>query len=141
MIIYKEMQEVDIRNALDFWKGVPGVHLHDNGEDTYEGVLLYLKRNPGCSFVAIDNGDIVGAILCGHDGRRGFINHLGVAVSYRRKGIATQLVERSLQQFKKEGIKKSALFVLNENEEAMKFYRTIGWGEESIVKIFMKILS
>ena len=138
-ISYKILESACIDEVLEFWKHTPGVHLHENGEDTKEGIEAYLLRNPNCSFIARDNNEIVGAILCGHDGRRGFVNHLGVSVTHRRSGIATHLLELVQNAFVHNNIKKGALFVLNDNDAAQLFYKTVGWNEEDIVKIFCKV--
>lgn len=129
-----------IERVLEFWKGTKGVHIHENGEDTKEGIELYLERNPGCSFIAMDGDKIIGAILCGHDGRRGFINHLGVSVEYRRMGIGTKLLDMVQDALVKNNIKKGALFVLKDNTEGQAFYEAIGWKVEDIVKIYCKLL-
>lgn len=138
-IVYNTLESDCIDEVLAFWKHTHGVHLHENGEDTKEGIEAYLLRNPNCSFIARDNNEIVGAILCGHDGRRGFINHLGVCVAYRRMGIATHLLELVQNVLTQNNIKKGALFVLNDNEAGQLFYKAIGWNEEDIVKIFSKV--
>lgn len=129
-----------IDQVLEFWKHLTGVHLHTNGEETYEAVKQYLERNPGCSFVAIHQDTIVGAVLSGHDGRRGYINHLGVAKAYRRTGIGSHLLSMVENQFKCCGIKKEALFVLKDNTLAQQFYTSIGWQEETIVKTYTKLI-
>ncbi len=140
MINYKPLTSNQINEAILFWKNTSGVHLHDNGEDTKEGIELYIKRNPECSFIATDGGKIIGTILSGHDGRRGFINHLGVATEYRRQGIAAHLLGLSQDTFRKNGIHKCALFVLKENTDGQEFYEKIGWKEEDIVKVYCNII-
>ena len=139
-IVYRTFTAEDCRKALDFWANAPGVQLHKNGEDTVEGLTAYLKRNPGCSFIAEREGEMVGAILCGHDGRRGIIHHLAVDTRYRRLGIGKKLMRLSLEQLKAEGIKKSLLFVLKENDLGEAFYRSLFWKEEGSVKIYAKVI-
>lgn len=139
-IIYRNLEKGDIENVLSFWAVLDGVHLHSNGEESVEGISIYLDRNPGLSYVAMCNGEIVGAILCGHDGRRGYMNHLGVSEEYRNKGIAKHLIYLAEQQLKEIGIKKEALFVLCENETAQGFYEHIGWKEETLVKVYGKLV-
>lgn len=117
------------------------MHLHSNGEETYNAICSYLQRYPNLSFVAVCESEIVGAVMCGHDGRRGYLNHLGVRSEYRRKGIAKELLNRVECELIKAGIKKEALFVLCDNISAQEFYEHIGWKEESIVKVYAKIIS
>ncbi|HIC90022.1 MAG TPA: GNAT family N-acetyltransferase, partial [Anaerolineae bacterium] len=88
-----------------------------------------LDRNPGFSFVARDGRLLVGAILCGHDGRRGYIHHLAVYRRHRHKGIGRELVERSLHALKRVGIRKCHIFVFSDNQEAIAFWKHIGWTE------------
>lgn len=90
--------------------------------------------------MAACGSEIVGAVMCGHDGRRGYLNHLGVSYEYRRKGIAKQLLDRADNELRKIGIKKEALFVLCDNTSAQEFYEHIGWKEETIVKVYAKII-
>lgn len=140
MITYIPMEAEHISETLLFWKQTPEVYLHENGEDTKAGIEAYLYRNPDCSYIALENGKIIGAILAGHDGRRGLINHLAVAPEYRRQGIGKQLLHLAKHALKKNGIPKCALFVLKENREGIEFYRNIGWKEETIVSTYSKIL-
>ena len=86
-----------------------------SGADEREHIESYLKRNPSMSFVAKNNGAIVGAVLCGHDGRRGYIHHLAVAETYQKRGIGRGLTERCLQSLKHVGIQKCHLFVYHTN--------------------------
>jgi Acetyltransferases len=79
-------------------------------------------------------------ILCGHDGRRGLIHHLGVDIRYRRLGIGKKLMQISLGQLKAQGIKKCTLFVLKGNDIGESFYKSLQWKEEDIVKIYAKVL-
>ena len=137
---YRVMQERDIKDVLLFWRNINGVHMHSNGEETYDAILSYLQRNPDLSFVAVSDSKIIGAVMCGHDGRRGYLIHLGVSMEYRRKGIAKQLLDRVEKELSKIGIKKEALFVLCDNSSAQEFYEHIGWKEETIVKMYSKLI-
>ncbi len=139
MITYKLLKTDMVDQTISFWKQIKGVHLHENGEDTKEGIDAYLLRNPDCSYIAVEGEMIVGAILAGHDGRRGFINHLAVAPEYRKQGIATKLIQLAENAFKKNGIHKSALFVLKDNYSGIEFYKKIGWTEETIVDIYSNV--
>lgn len=105
-IEYRVMKDSDINLVLAFWQNINGVHMHSNGEETYDAILSYLQRNPDLSFVAVCGSEIVGAVMCGHDGRRGYLNHLGISSEYRRRGIAKQLLNRVEKELIKLGIKK-----------------------------------
>jgi N-acetylglutamate synthase len=119
------MTIVDYDAAVQLWTGTAGVRLRD--ADSREGVEKYLARNPGLSFVAEFDGLLVGTIMSGHDGKRGYIQHLSVLDSYRRRGIGSKLVELCLEALKKDGILKSHLMILVENEVGKKFWSRLGW--------------
>ena len=87
---FRPFEISDVDQVLDFWSNIDGIFLHSNGEDSSAGIISYLKRNPSFSFIAQKHSDIVGAIMAGHDGRRGFIHHLAVSPSIR---IALPLLE------------------------------------------------
>jgi putative acetyltransferase len=139
-VTYRTFLKEDCKEALAFWANTPGVLLHKNGEDTTEGVVNYLARNPGLSFVAEHDGRIIGAILCGHDGRRGLIHHLAVDPGYRKMGIGKRLVRLATEQLKAQHIKKCFLFVLKENDIGEAFYKSQLWREEYAVKAYSKVL-
>ncbi|MGN1021834.1 MAG: GNAT family N-acetyltransferase [Aristaeellaceae bacterium] len=139
-IEYRTMRPDDLPAALLLWQGVDGVHLHSNGEESCEALRRYLQRNPGLSHVALCGTAMVGAVLCGHDGRRGYLQHLAVHPDFRRRGIARQLLGRVEQGLSRAGIRKEALFVLCGNTSAQAFYEHMGWQEETVVKIFSRVL-
>jgi ribosomal protein S18 acetylase RimI-like enzyme len=95
--------------------------------DSREGTQRYLERNPGLSFVAVLHGRIVGCVMCGHDGRRGYLQHLAVDPSHRRQGIGAVLVRRCLDALKDLGIDKIHLDVLADNLPAQRYWTRYGW--------------
>jgi len=120
-----ELTISDYDDAIALWKSCFGVSIRD--ADSRENIERYLNRNQGLSFKAIKGDKLVGTILCGHDGRRGYINHLAVGYGDRTQGIGRKLVETSLYELKKQGIEKCHLFVFVENIEATKFWEKLGW--------------
>lgn len=119
------MTLADYDEALRLWRDTEGVGLNES--DARPAIALYLKRNRGTSFVARDGKELVGAVLCGHDGRRGYLYHLAVAPSHRGKGLGTKLVGRCLAQLRKQGILKCNIFVYTHNDRGEKFWRAQGW--------------
>jgi putative acetyltransferase len=122
----------DFDAVLAFWKSCqPGVGLNESDERAH--IIRFLERNPNMSFIARDpTGNIIAAVLCGHDGRRGYLHHLAVAQSYRRQGLGKELVHRCLSQLTAAGIPKCNIFLFKQNTEAQKFwqsqgYRTVDW--------------
>jgi ribosomal protein S18 acetylase RimI-like enzyme len=102
-----------------------GVRLRD--ADSREATARYLERNPGLSFVAFVDGVIVGCVMCGHDGRRGYLQHLAVSQPYRRRGIGSALVKACLTKLEGLGILKTHIDVLVENQQAHGFWRRHSW--------------
>lgn len=103
----------------------PGISLRD--ADSREATSRYLQRNPGMSFVAQVDGTLSGCVMCGHDGRRGYLQHLLVLPAYRRQGIAHGLVEHCLAALEQQGIVKCHLDVFKTNEAAGHYWRSQGW--------------
>ncbi len=116
----------DYAGIYRLWISTPGMGLNTT-DDSREGIAQYLRRNPTSCFVAKEAGEIVGSILAGHDGRRGFIYHLSVTMSHRKKGIGTALVERAMEALKQEGIHKVALVVMAGNETGNAFWESHGF--------------
>lgn len=116
------------------WRSCEGVGL-DSDVDSKGRLEMYLWRNPGLSFVAVQRGKVVGAVLCGHDGRRGYLHHLAVAKEYRNKGIGNRLVEKVLSKLQQLGIRKCNLFMYADNVEGQQFWRHIGWCERGELKV------
>ncbi len=125
MIEYRIMTMDDYSEAYDLWI-ICGNGLNDK-DDSPEGIERYLKRNPSTSFVATCDGKVVGVILCGHDGRRGIIQHACVSPDYRRLGIGNKLVELALEALKEEGINKVLLVAFKKNEGGNAFWEAQGF--------------
>jgi ribosomal protein S18 acetylase RimI-like enzyme len=121
----REMVPTDYPRLRTLWEASEGVGLSD--ADSPEGFEQFLRRNPGMSSVALDGELLIGGVLCGHDGRRGYIHHLAVSSSHRRRGVARCLVARSLSRLGAEGIQKCHVFVFGENEEGRLFWEASGW--------------
>ncbi len=128
-MIIRKMTLVDYEVMYELWLACEGVGLGDS--DGREQIGLFLARNPGTSFVAEVNGRLVGTILGGHDGRRGYIHHTAVHPDCRRKGIGQQLVARCLAALRARGILKCHLFVHQTNKAAQAFWRSIGWHDRA----------
>ena len=124
-IEYRLMNIEDYEQAYDLWI-LCGNGLN-NKDDSREGIDRYLKRNPTTSFVAVSEEKVVGVILCGHDGRRGIIQHACVSPEYRRFGIGSKLVDLALEALKAEGINKVLLVAFKKNEGGNKFWESQGF--------------
>lgn len=127
----------DYDEVLALWRATEGVGLNES--DSRENIAAYLARNPGLSFVARDeSGRIVGAVLCGHEGRRGYINHLAVASAHRGQGIGKRLVEACFTGLKKAGITRCNIFVFADNADGQEFWRHNGWKARADLRVMQK---
>lgn len=118
------------------WQQCDGVGLSD--ADSRESIKKYLERNQGMSFVALSSGKVVGVILAGHDGRRGYIHHLSVHPDFRRQGLARRLVDCSIKALQDSGIQKCHLFIFNNNQGGLAFWENIGWKRRLDLSIVSK---
>ena len=122
------MRASDYDAVRSLWMTIKGFAIRSM-DDSREGVNKFIERNPGLSTVAIEDGHIVGAILCGHDGRRATLYHVCVAESYRKRGIGKAMVVRCMEELQKEGINKVALIAFTHNDVGNAFWKEIGWTE------------
>jgi putative acetyltransferase len=121
------------------WRECEGIGLSE--ADSPANIQSYLKRNPEMSFVAVSNGSVVGAVLCGHDGRRGYIHHLAVHPQARRNSIGRQLVDHCLRALQRAGIQKCHIFVINQNQVGLAFWKSVGWTPRSDIGLVSKSIS
>ena len=128
----------DYDAVMQLWQNTPGIGLSE--ADSQENILRFLKRNAGLSLLAESGKTVVGAVLCGHDGRRGYIHHLAVKEQYRGHGHGKNLISRCLALLKKEGIGKCHLFVFTDNSSGSKFWEKEGWTQRDELHIFSKTL-
>ena len=122
----RKMEISDYSQVKELWMTIHGFAIRSI-DDSYEGVERFLKRNPDTSVVAIEDGRIVGAILCGHDGRRGCLYHVCVHEAYRLRGIGKAMVVFCMEALKKEHINKVSLIAFTRNDVGNAFWRQIGW--------------
>ena len=104
--------------------------------DSREQIDRYLDRNAGMSQVAVADGKIVGTVLAGHDGRRGFIHHMAVMPQYRRKGIGHSLANTAIEKIKAEGIDKTHIFCYQNNETGQNFWKDFGFKKRDDVFVY-----
>ena len=123
----REMTIADYDPVYALWNESEGIGLSD--ADSKEGIKRFMGRNPGFSFVALDEGKIVGGALCGHDGRRGYIHHLATTKSHRHQGIGRSLVGRCMYALMRVGIGKCHLFVFGDNQGAIDFWEKVGYAQ------------
>ncbi|EOG8474872.1 GNAT family N-acetyltransferase [Campylobacter upsaliensis] len=122
----RAMQEEDYEKVYALWCEIKGFGLRSI-DDSFENISAFLGRNPGLSAVAELDGEIVGSILCGHDGRTGGFYHVCVHKNHRKKGIAHEMTKFCLEALKKEKINKIALIAFKSNDLGNEFWRHYGF--------------
>ncbi len=123
----------DYDEAYALWQETEGMGL--SSADSPSAIAAYLLRNPGLSLVARINGVWIGTVLCGHEGRRGFLHHLAVARGRRGQGIGKGLVDRCLSALAAAGIQKCHIFLHVDNRAGEAFWRHTGWKERTELKM------
>ncbi len=125
-VTVRSMTTEDYPAVKALWQSIRGFGIRSI-DDSEEGVGRFLARNPGISVVAEQDGVIVGAILCGHDGRRGCLYHVCVKDGSRRQGIGKAMVVFCMEALKKERINKVSLIAFTKNDVGNAFWKEIGW--------------
>ena len=130
MVDYAALRVEDYALALALWRQADGVRV--GPFDTEADCARFLARNPGLSLVARNAGKLVGAVLCGHDGRVGYLHHLAVAYDARRLGIGRELVRRSLILLAAAGVPEAYAFVQRRNPAGQAFWQACGWQNRGV---------
>lgn len=124
---------MDYPEIVALWKASEGVGL--GASDEPSAIAQFLDRNPGLSKVAIVDGRIAGAVLAGHDGRRGYLHHLAVAAEFRGRGIGRRLVDACCEELGSLGLVKCNVFVYEANEEGRAFWEHLGWARRDDLRL------
>lgn len=133
-MIIREMKIEDYDEVYEMWQITTKRAL--SKADEKPQMERYLKHNAGMSQVAVADGKIVGTVLAGHDGRRGFIHHMAVMPEYRRKKIGHSLAQRAIEKIESEGIDKTHIFCYQNNETGQSFWRDFGFEKREDVFVY-----
>ncbi|WP_026887626.1 GNAT family N-acetyltransferase [Clostridium beijerinckii] len=126
-IVVQAMKELDIDQVLKLWRDIFGSSFLEESV-TKEQLVTYLKKNPKASSVACTrDGKVIGALLCGSDGIRGFIYHIAIYNEYRVNEIEKRMLDRSLEKLKEIGIKTGFIFTQSSNHDMEVAFNSIGW--------------
>lgn len=136
----KKMTIDDYEKLFEMWQSTPNMGLRSL-DDSKEGISFFLKRNPNTNFVAYDDNKLIGAILSGHDGRRGYIYHTVVLPEYHRQGIAANLVDMAVKALQEECITRVCLNVMETNEQGKKFWIDRGWEKKDFLGFYSKSIT
>ena len=140
MVTVRSMQIEDYDQVYALWMTIHGFSIRTI-DDSREGVERFLKRNPGISVVAEMDGRVVGAILCGHDGRRGCLYHVCVHEDYRMHGIGRAMVVHCMNALQQEGINKVSLIAFTKNDIGNAFWKQIGWTKREDLNYYVFVLN
>ncbi len=132
------MKANDYAHALNLWQSLPGLGL--SKADEKNAIQDFLGKNPTTCFVAQDSGRIIGTVLGGSDGRRGYLYHLAVHKDYQRLGLGRQLAEICLAALKSQGMQKCHIFVISSNLEGIQFWKKLGWLLREDIHVMSKDL-
>lgn len=136
----RQMKIEDYEEVYHLWKRIRGFGIRSM-DDSKKGIDRFLKRNPTTSVVAEEGGKIVGAILCGHDGRRGCLYHVCVDEAFRRHGIGKAMVVKTMEALKEEQINKVCLIAFTSNDVGNAFWNTIGWTKREDMNYYDFVLN
>ena len=127
----------DYPAARSLWENAgPGINVRRSDEP--EEIQKKLQRDPDLFLVAVADGKIVGTVIGGFDGRRGLLYHLAVEADFRKQGIGGLLMDEVERRLKAKGCLKCYLMVTAENENAMRFYESLGWERMDTVYTYAK---
>lgn len=130
----------DYEEVYALWMSIKGFAMRSI-DDSRGGVARFLKRNPDTSVVAVEDGKIVGSILCGYDGRRGCLYHVCVHADYRRRGIGKAMVVYCMKALEKEEISKVSLIAFTQNDVGNAFWKEIGWTRREDLNYYDFVLN
>lgn len=139
-ITIRIMTAQDYEGVKALWRSIKGFAIRSL-DDSREGVERFLKRNPTTSVVAETGGQIVGGILCGHDGRRGCMYHVCVSEQWRMRGIGKAMVVKAMEELKKEHINKVSLIAFSSNDIGNAFWKEIGWTKREDLNYYDFLLN
>ncbi len=140
MMKIRPMTIEDYESVHALWMTIKGFAIRSI-DDSKEGVERFLLRNPKTSVVAELDGKIVGAILCGHDGRRGCLYHVCVHPDHRRRGIGKSMVVFCMNALKESRISKVSLIAFTANDVGNAFWKTIGWTRREDLNYYDFVLN
>ena len=136
----REMKIEDYSEVILLWKQIKGFVLR-SVDDSQEGIVKFLKRNPTTSVVAVIDGKIVGSVLCGHDGRQGILYHVCVDSKYRLQGIGKEMVSHAVNALKDEGISKTSIIAFRKNNVGNLFWKELGWNMREDLNYYSYVLN
>jgi ribosomal protein S18 acetylase RimI-like enzyme len=132
MVTIRPYLHADRDLVVDLWQRCGLVR---SNNDPFKDIARKLKVRPDLFLVALLDNTIVGTVMVGYEGHRGWINYLGVCPNHRRRGIARQMMDEAERLLRLEGCPKINLQVRTSNTEVLAFYRAIGYLPDDVVSL------
>lgn len=126
-MIIREMNCTDYEDVKNVWLSCKGMGLNDV-DDSVAGITKFINRNPSTCFVAEERGSIIGSLMAGYDGRRGYVYHTAVLPEFRGRGVGGALVKKMLNAMRALGVTKVALVAFSANESGNSFWQKHGFS-------------
>jgi ribosomal protein S18 acetylase RimI-like enzyme len=126
-IVLDTIRETDYPKLIKLWEAAGNIEVRQT--DTPEMLARFLDRNPTCSYAAYAGTRLIGAVLAGHDGRRGYLYHMAVKPDYRERGVGTRLVNAAVSAIKSEDIQKIHCLVKRDNIIAQQFWEACSFDQ------------
>ena len=140
MVVIRYMTKDDYPGVKMLWDNIEGFRIRKI-DDSQDGILKLLERNPKMSIVAEKDGTIVGNILCGHDGRTGMLYHVCVDTAFRQQGIGKNMVNMAISALKRDGISTVTLIAMVTNEMGNLFWQKMGWTERTDMNYYNYVIN
>jgi ribosomal protein S18 acetylase RimI-like enzyme len=134
MIRYRPLSEDDFDAVVALWRRTPGIGL--SSADESDRISAFLRRNPSMCIAAEIDNEVIGTVIAGHDGRRGYLYHVAVAPEWRRRGIGSELVDRVLRRMTKDGVLKCHVMVYSDNADGREFWQKTGWTPRPEIAVY-----
>lgn len=137
MVSIRRMKPEDHPALLRLWNRFE--ETTTTGADGPEGFAGFLEHNDGLCYCAVDGEDLIGSVMAGADGRRGYVYHLAVDARYQGRGVGRMLMEEVEKSLRNRGVEKAHLFIYGDNP-AIDFYRRLGWHLRRDIEVMSKVL-
>jgi N-acetylglutamate synthase len=136
-MVLRNMEVPDYGALMELWSRFPGNTM--TGADNPDDFADFLRRNGKYCFVAVAGTAVVGSVMAGNDGRRGYVYHLAVNDELQGRGMGRKLMDACENELRRDGIEKAHLFIYADNP-AISFYEKVGWHRRTDIVTMSKVL-
>ena len=135
-LVVRPFEAADTETVVALWRACG---LTRPWNDPYEELSRKCAEDPKGMLVATRGPDLVGTVMAGYDGHRGWINYLGVHPHWQRQGIATALMREAEDYLRQRGAPKINLQVRHGNEAVLAFYARLGYRDDDVVGLGKRV--